>query len=218
MSDIFSKSKLKLKIQERIHRHFGDNSPISNSKFPHTSKISAVVLNNQVYKTLKKIADITNKQNCEVPFLLFGFIDFENQQFVFNDIIVQYPTNSNTYEAVFSKYQNKKYAEYCINATKAEGKIAAHGHSHPRVGAWYLKYSLADVNAYIDMAFSDVAKNVGICGCLLTGGNFNFVFCDGVDVYRCDNVFAEDSNGEFIQLPCFGPDVLANTNENSMGR
>ena len=218
MSNIFNKPKLKLKIQERIHKHCGDNSPISNSRFPHTSKTSAVVLNNQVYKTLRNISDITNKQNCEVPFLLFGFIDFKNQQFVFNDIIVEYPTKSNSYEAVFSKYQNKQYAQYCMNATKAEGKIVAHGHSHPRIGSWYLNYSLADVNAYIDMAFSETAKNVGICGCLLTGGNFNFVFCDGVDVYRCDNVFAEDVSGELVQLPCFGPDVLTMVNEHNKGR
>ena len=218
MNDSFIKSKLKMKILECVHSFFGDNSPIANSRFPRTNKLVAVVLTNQVYKILQDISNITNKKNSEVPFLLFGFIDFKNQQFVFNDIIVQYPTESHSYEATFSKYQNKVYAEYCINATRAEGKIVAHGHSHPRVGRWYLNYSVADVNGYINMAYSEIAKNVGICGCLLTGGNFNFVFCDGVDVYRCDNVFAEDDNGEFVQLPCFSPDVNNQNNIQNTGR
>ena len=57
-----------------------------------------------------------------------------------------------------------------------------------------------------------------VCGCLLTGGNYNFVFYDGNDTYRFDDVFTKGKNGNLRKLQTFGPDIRTLTQINNRTR
>ncbi len=211
--NFFNRAKRKLeqksfeeRMQERITLQAGDNSVIDNAQLPRLDKGRAVILTQDVYETLKMIGDISNEKNFEVPFLLFGKIE-EDTGFVVIDDVEADRSSGEWAEAVFTEKLNSVYAQYLQNAKPQENKIVFQGHSHPAANnGYYLNYSLGDVNAYKTMRDSQFTKNVSIGGCLLTGGNYNFVFCDGNDVYRFDNVFVQDKNGELTQLPAFGPD------------
>ena len=194
------------RMQRRITLHAGGNSVIDNAHLPHLDANKSVVLTKGVYETLKMIADATNSRGFEVPFLLFG--DYNDGVFVFDDIDADVSAGDDPYSVSFSHELQQKILDFGLGAVRADNKVVAHGHSHPRVGPGYLNFSLGDMDGYAKMREKTWLQNVLFCGCLLTGGNFNFVFCDGADVYRIDNVLVENENGGFLTLPCFGPDVL----------
>lgn len=209
MTDIgnaFNRGNAKVLTQKRVILNAGDNSVVGNDRLPKMPKGSMVVITDDVYQTMKMIGDISNEIKQEVPFLLFGHS--EGQTVIFDDIEADKSGSADNQEAVFSQELAGKLTRFCRNAKKSENKIIAHGHSHPRIGNSYLNYSIADINAYIDLRDkNDIVKNnVDVCGCLLTGGNYNFVFYDGRDTYRFDNVYVQMKNGEFGRLSAFGPD------------
>ena len=54
---------------------------------------------------------------------------------------------------------------------------------------------------------------IELCSCLLTGGNYNFLFFNGEDYYKFEHVYVQDENGNIIeQLPCYGSNFV-NTND-----
>ena len=198
------------RMRQRIMKDYGENSPVDNKLLPHVSKNIAVVLPEEVYKTLDMIADITNTHSFEVPFLLFGKYDYENNLFVFDDIEADKSVGDNQYEANASEYLEQKLGDFVRSVRRGDGHVIAHGHSHPPVGGYYTNFSIGDMDAYIKMLKNPGLKNITmICGCLLTGGNFNFVLCNsnGSDIYRIDNVFVEKKNGDYERLSAFGPDI-----------
>lgn len=201
----FQTDRVLEKMWSRIILQAGENSVVDNAKLPHLDADKSVLLTSDVYKTLNLIADTTNTRGVEIPFLLFG--DYEDRIFVFGDIEVDVSASDNPYEVDFSHYLEQKILDFGLGAKKQENKVVVHGHSHPRVGPGYLNFSLGDMRAYFGIRKKTWLQNVMFCGCLLTGGNFNFVFCDGTDVYRIDNVFVGNENGGFVKLPSFGPDV-----------
>lgn len=195
------------RMKDRITYLAGDNSAIDNAQLPGLSKDKAIILTDDVYRTLKMIGDISNQQGREVPFFLFGKIEKDTGFFIVDRWEAEPSDSQNRYETKFSKNLVQQAMNFALEAQKQENKIIFHGHSHPRVGGYYLNYSLGDVKAYKEMKEKSWMQNVLSGGCLLTGGNFNFSFCDGNDVYRFDNVFVQNRDGELTRLPAFGPDL-----------
>lgn len=217
-SDLFRQAKALANAKLRIIFQAGDNSVVDNQRLPKMPQGSRVIISNEVYETMKLISDVSNEGNFEVPFLLFGHS--EGQTVFFDDIEADVSESDNKHEAVFSKHLINKLENFCSCAKKYENKIVAHGHSHPRSGNWYLNYSISDINAYI--TFRDrnekIKDKVDVCGCLLTGGNYNFVFYDGNDTYRFDEVFRRGNDGKLYRLHAFGPDTsMINNRQNYMG-
>ena len=204
-----AKASAHVRADNRIILRAGENSVVDNRQLPHMPHGSRVVLSENVYQTLKSIADRTNQTRFETPFILMGHN--EGQTVIFDKCETNATGNTDAYSASFDRHLSRKVSEFSSNAKEGEHKVLAHGHSHARIGNGYLNYSIADIDAYIKMHydFPNIKDKVDMVGCLLTGGNFNFVFFDGNDTYRFDNVQVCDQNGRIInQLPCFGPDVM----------
>jgi len=197
------------RMKNRIIADYDENSPVDSAQLPHLNSRIAVVLTDAVYETLQMIADITNDIGNEAPFLLFGKYDYDNEMFVFDDIEGDASVGGNPHEANASGYLEQKLADFVHNSHREQDKVVAFGHTHPRVGAYYINFSIGDMRGYINSLKNPALKSISmICGCLLTGGNFNFVLCNVDDIYRIDNVFVyEKKNDAFKRLPCFGPDV-----------
>ncbi len=208
-SDEFRRAAAYTKALSRISLSAGANSVVDNNRLPRMSSDSKIVMTDDVYQTLKIVGEVTNETGAEVPFLLFGHS--EGQSVFFDRVIADRSGSNNGTEAVFTEAQERELVSFCRAAEKSENKIIAHGHSHPRIGPGYLNYSLGDINAYIGLREDNefIKNNVDVCGCLVTGGNYNFVFFDGNDTYRFDNVFVSDKNGKMMRLQAFGPDVMS---------
>ncbi len=206
------------KMKSRIILRAGENSVIDNARLPHLDRDRAVVLSQEVYETLKLIVGATNFHGFEVPFILYGWLDTDNAMFVFDDIDADASVGDNPHESNFSQKLAHNVSDFALGARREENKVVAHGHSHPRFGNYYLNFSLSDIRAYFNMRNKTWMQNVLFCGCLLTGGNFNFVFCDGKDVYRIDTVCVQNKKGQIVRIPSFGPDVANLSRGQSRGR
>ena len=197
-----------------------DNNVVDNRQLPHMPQGSVVVLSDNVYRKLNEISNKTNQQHVEVPFFLTGHS--EGNTVVFDDCITGAQDNLNGTSASFADLSSQ-FIGFIKKAKKSEHKVIAHGHSHPHAdnSGFYLNYSMGDIDAYIDMHYdiSNLKDNVDLLGCLITGGNYNFVFFDGNDTYRFDNVFVQGRDGQFThKLPCFGPDVASAQRTHNTGR
>ena len=98
--------------------------------------------------------------------------------------------------------------EEFINKSKKDGSdIVVHGHSHPMTSEYNKSFSLGDMNAYKDFRLDNGVFRTGkieLCSCLLVDGNYNFLFFDGNDYYKFNDVFVQAENGDIIeQLPCY---------------
>lgn len=195
------------RMNDRIVVRAGENSVVDNRRLPKLGNNRAIILTDDVYQTLKMIGDISNQQGKEVPFLLFGKLEESTGFFVVDRWEAEPSVGAGNDEAVFSEQLVEQAFTFATTAEPKEHKILFHGHSHPRHGRYYLNYSLGDVNAYQQMRKKPWMKNVLFGGCLLTGGNFNFSFCDGTDLYKFDNVFVQKENGDLVRLSAFGPDI-----------
>lgn len=207
----FETANAKVLAKSRVIAHAldEDNNVVDNTQLPHMPSGSKVVIEHKIYEELKYLEQLTGAKKAECSFLLFGYS--KGQTVVFNDIISMAPSGSSVV-ASFNKRQEEKLTDFCKNAKRDENKIVAHGHTHPHLpydqSGWYLNFSYGDIKAYINMREQSLIKDrVDFCGCLIVGGNFNFVFFDGNDTYRFDNVFVVGKDGILEKLPCFGPDV-----------
>ena len=208
----FSTATLNLKARERISVHAGDNSVINNALLPRMPNPFCVIITENVYNVLDVVGDVTNTDGFEIPFVLTGYFDKENKQVIIDDGLVQHNSESGRLEAIATHELEKYATDFVRSAKTAENKVIAFGHTHPQVGNYYLNFSWGDVSGYIDTHeqnrdfFNN--HNLSMLACLLTGGNFNFLFCNNEDTYRFDNVFVQRNNGDLEKLPAFGPDVV----------
>ena len=212
MNNRFNAATLKLKTQNRISVWAGDNSVVNNNFLPHMPNPFCVIIKQDVYDVLDAVGYTTNKDGFEIPFVLTGYYDMENQQVIIDDGFVQHNSESGRLKAV-ATHESEKYATDFIRSAKPnENKVIVFGHTHTRVGGYYLNFSWGDIKGYIDTYeqnrdFFD-NHNISMMACLLTGDNFNFLFCNDEDTYRFDNVFVQRNNGDLEKLPAFGPDVV----------
>ena len=203
-TDGFNSALIDLKNKQRLmDNQFGDMSPIDNNKLPNMPRGSVVVLSKKVKNTLNLIQEKTKESGKEVPFLLYG--KTEGQLVYFTGIDADF-SDLRTAEANFVNLTQK--LQKFIDTSKKDGTdIVAHGHSHPARSAYYRNFSLADMNTYKDMRLNNEVFRTGkveLCSCLLTDGNYNFLFFDGDDYYKFNDVFVQAENGDFIEkLPCY---------------
>lgn len=200
-----------MKNQSRLmDNRLGEHSPIDSNRLPNMPRGSAVIIADNVQDIMRLIQEITTKSKKEIPFILYG--KNEGKIVFFDQIDVELDELSGI-EADFSGLMPK--LQDFINKSKKDGNdIVAHGHSHPEVGQYYNSFSLGDMNAYKSMRFdNDVfnSKKVELCSCLLTGGNVNFLFFDGNDYYKFNDVFVQNAEGDIIKkLPCYGNSMQTN--------
>lgn len=203
-TDGFNRALIDLKNKQRLmDNRFGDMSPIDNNKLPNMPRGSVVVLSKKVKNTLNLIQEKTKESGKEVPFLLYG--KTEGQLVHFTNIDADF-SDLRTAEANFVNLTQK--LQKFIDTSKKDGTdIVAHGHSHPARSAYYRNFSLGDMNAYKNMRLDNDVFRTGkieLCSCLLTDGNYNFLFFDGNDYYKFNDVFVQAENGDFIEkLPCY---------------
>lgn len=214
--DIFKLAKRRLidkKNQSRlINNSFGENSPINNDLLPDMPKGSKVILADDVYEILQLIQEKTNTEKKEVPFLLYGktkgqVVWFYNIDASVDDLSGQ--------EADFSSLKDE-LNEFIKKAKKDGSEIIAHGHTHPVSHIYNKSFSLGDMNAYADMRMNNDIFDSGkieLCSCLLEDGNYNFLFFDGNDYYKFNDVYVQNSkNGNMNKLPCYRKKLNINRN------
>ena len=144
----------------------------------------------------------------EIPFLLFGKTE---GQIVYVDNYVA-DSLSESMSANFSSNINVALQKF-INSSKKDGTdIVVHGHSHPKIGSYYNNFSLGDMEAYTEFRESNEVFNsnkIWLSSCLVVDGNFNFLFYDGNDYYKFNEVYEENQNGNYKRLKCYSkPDVV----------
>ena len=200
-----------VRADSRIIVRAGENSVVDNRQLPRMPQGSRIIIPDEIYQLLQVVADVTNEKNIEVPFYLTGR---NNGQTVYIDgFNADTSANHGNVSATFSRQLEQEISEFVNMAKPGENKVLVHGHTHPRIGyaeRGYLNYSISDIDGYIKMHydFPGINGKISMLGCLLTGGNFNFVFFDGNDTYRFDDVFVKNTQGELKKLPAFGPDVM----------
>ena len=203
-SDAFKRAQIDLKNRLRLlDNRFGEHSPINNDMLPNMPQGSAVIVTQRVKKVLSLIQDITQAEKKEIPFLLYG----KNEgQIVFINEVDAELDNLSAVEANHATLVPGM--QRFIRESKKDGSdIIVHGHSHPMTSEYNKSFSLADMNAYKDFRLDNGVFRTGkieLCSCLLVDGNYNFLFFDGNDYYKFNDVFVQAENGDIIeQLPCY---------------
>ncbi len=210
----FKRAQIDLKNKSRLmDNRFGESSPIDNKKLPNMPRGSAVVISKEVKQVLDLIQELTAEERIEIPFLLCG----KNEgQVVYFDKVVAGSSGLSGTEADFSSLV-PDLQEFINKSPKNGTDIVAHGHSHPKsINNYHLNFSLGDMNAYKNFRLDNPVFATGkieLCSCLLTGGNYNFLFFDGNDYYKFEHVYVQDKNGNIVeQLPCYRSNFV-NTND-----
>lgn len=196
---------------------WGDMAPVNNKSLPFMKKNSVVFVLEHVYKKMQEIQNKTRVEKIEIPFFLYG--KTKGDRVVFDAIDVQ-TDNLQGAEADFSADMCNKMQNF-INSSKKDGSdIVAHGHSHPQTTAYYKMFSRGDLKAYVNFWLDNSVfyeKKIELCSCLLTGGNFNFLFFNGNDFYKHENVLVVNDEGKVVKkLPCYqNEDIITHHNEYS---
>lgn len=194
-------------LRDRITLKAGENSVVDNQRLPNMPRGSVAIISEDVYETMRVIEMATHRDNAEIPFFLYGHT--HGQTVFFDDIDADYSAGDSNTEAVATPEMLKTLTKFVKNAPKDGTQIVAHGHTHPRIGGHYLNFSLGDMIAYMETRKNNTAfdtSQVELCSVLLTGGNYNFLFFDGNDYYKFNQVFVQKENGSLVPLPCYGPD------------
>ena len=203
--------KAKAKLAGKIIKIPGidaENFPVRNSLLGIVPQ-GKIFLSDEVAEFLFAVDDASKEVGYEIPFLLFG----KNQgQNVIIDNYVSSGISERT-EARFSELNS--YLQDFISKSKKDGTdVVVHGHSHPKTGSYYTNFSLGDMKAYMQFRKDNpVFDNDKICliSCLITDGNFNFLFYDGNDYYKFNDVYERMPSGEIKRLKCYqSPDVIIN--------
>lgn len=204
-ADSLKRAQINLKNKLRLlDNRFGENSPINNDMLPTMPQGSVVVVTKKLKEILSLIQEITQGEKKEIPFLLYG--KNEGQMVFFDRIDAELDNLSGVEANHASLFQGLKGF---VNSSKKDGKdIVAHGHSHPVTGEYNKSFSLGDMNAYRDFRLDNEVFRSGkieLCSCLLADGNYNFLFFDGNDYYKFNDVFVQAENGDIVEkLPCYG--------------
>ena len=203
--------KTKAKLAGKIIKIPGideENFPVRNSMLGIVPQ-GKVFLSDKVAEFLFAVDEVSKEENCEIPFFLFGKNDKQN---VFIDSYVSSGISGRT-EANFSGI-NSALQDFISKSNKDGTDVVVHGHSHPKIGSYYTNFSLGDMKAYMQFRKDNqVFDNNNICliSCLVTDGNFNFLFYDGNDYYKFKEVYERMHSGELKRLKCYqSPDVIIN--------
>ena len=203
--------KTKAKLAGKIIKIPGideENFPVRNSMLGIVPQ-GKVFLSDEVAEFLFAVDEVSKEDNYEIPFLLFGKNDKQN---VFIDSYVSSGISGRT-EANFSGL-NSALQDFISKSNKDGTDVVVHGHSHPKIGSYYTNFSLGDMKTYMQFRKDNqVFDNNNICliSCLVTDGNFNFLFYDGNDYYKFNEVYERMSSGELERLKCYqSPDVIVN--------
>ena len=203
--DALKSAIIDLKNEQRLlDNRFGENSPIDNNLLPNMQQGSVVVITEDVKAALISIQELTIEMGKEFPFLLYG--RKEEDIFYFDSIQV----DSGNLQSTEADHSNlMQYLQDFINKSKKDGTdIVAHGHSHPKsINNYHLNFSLGDMISYKNFRFNNEVFRTGkieLCSCLLTGGNYYFLFFDGIDYYKFNDVYVLPENGDIVEkLPCY---------------
>ena len=202
--DVLKSAIIDLKNKQRLlDNRFGENSPINNNLLPNMKRGSMVVIAEDVKDILSLIQEKTQREKKEVPFLLFGKTE---GQTVFIDNI---DAELDILSGVEANHANlMSTLEIFIKKSKKDGSdVVVHGHTHPVTCEYNKSFSLADMNAYKNMRLNSEFFRTGkieLCSCLLAGGNYNFLFFNGDDYYKFNDVFVQAENGDIVEkLPCY---------------
>lgn len=209
MKNAFKKAQIYLKNKQRILSDFGENSPINTRLLPNMPGESAVIISQYVKETLELIQGVTTDEKVEIPFFLFGTVD---GQIVYFDRIEADTDSLSAVEANYAKLV-PVMQHFIINSPKNGKDILAHGHTHPVTIEYNKSFSLGDLNAYKNFRFDNDIFNSGkikLCSCLLVDGQYNFLFFDGNDYYKFNNVYVQKENGDFESLPCYNNNMYTN--------
>jgi len=203
--------KTKAKLAGKIIKIPGldeENFPVRNSMLGIVPQ-GKVFLSDEVAEFLFAVDEVSKEENYEIPFLLFGKNDKQN---VFIDSYVSSGISGRT-EANFSGL-NSALQDFISKSNKDGTDVVVHGHSHPKIGSYYTNFSLGDMKAYMQFRKDNqVFDNNNICliSCLVTDGNFNFLFYDGNDYYKFNEVYERMHSGELERLKCYqSPDIIVN--------
>ena len=202
-SDSLKRAQINLKNKLRLlDNRFGENSPINNDLLPIVPN-GRVVVTQRIKEALSTIQVITQAEKKEVPFILYG--KNIGQTVFINEYDVDLDNLSGGEANHASLFQG---LQDFINSSKKDGTdIVAHGHSHPVTCEYNKSFSLGDMNAYRDFRLDNEVFRSGkieLCSCLLADGNYNFLFFDGNDYYKFNDVFVQNENGDIIErLPCY---------------
>ena len=202
-SDSLKRAQINLKNKLRLlDNRFGENSPINNDLLPIVPN-GRVVVTQRIKEALSTIQVITQAEKKEVPFILYG--KNIGQTVFINEYDVDLDNLSGVEANHASLFQG---LQDFINSSKKDGTdIVAHGHSHPVTCEYNKSFSLGDMNAYRDFRLDNEVFRSGkieLCSCLLADGNYNFLFFDGNDYYKFNDVFVQNENGDIIErLPCY---------------
>lgn len=203
--------KAKAKLADKIIKLPGvdaENLPVRNSLLGIVPQ-GKVFLSDAVAEFLFAVDDASKEAGHEIPFLLFGKTQGQN---VIIDNYVSSGVSERT-EARFSEL-NSYLQDFISKSNKDGTDVVVHGHSHPKTGNYHTNFSLGDMKAYMQFRKDNrVFDNNNICliSCLVADGNFNFLFYDGNDYYKFNDVYERMLSGELKRLNCYrSPDVIIN--------
>ena len=203
--------KAKAKLADKIIKLPGvdaENLPVRNSLLGIVPQ-GKIFLSDEVAEFLFAVDDASKEAGHEIPFLLFGKTQGQN---VIIDNYVSSGVSERT-EARFSEL-NPYLQDFISKSNKDGTDVVVHGHSHPKTGNYYTNFSLGDMKAYMQFRKDNrVFDNNNICliSCLVADGNFNFLFYDGNDYYKFNDVYERMPSGELKRLNCYrSPDVIIN--------
>lgn len=179
--------------------NYGEMTPI-NSETINNMPNATIILSDKVYGSLQAIQDVTNKEDKEVPFFLYGR-ETANNTIEFDDFF----TNSNrdnrqSTEAVFNQIMIDDLTRRIDNNLNSNF-VVCHGHSHPSISKFHQNFSLGDFASYIEMNQNNSAfrnKQIELTSCLvISTGDINFLFYDNIsdNFYRFTNVYVRKENG-----------------------
>ncbi len=198
------------KMARRIAPNWGaglenDMTPVNAHMLPDVPG-GVVELHPELYELLDTINRRTVESGQEIPFLLYGRVNGQNVCFESIDAKLD---NLSGAEASFDQDLVSRLSEFIRTSPHDGTQIVAHGHTHPRTGAFYHNFSVGDLDTYKDFKEKNSVFNTGkmeCCAVLLVDGQYNFLFYDkdANDYFRFRDVFTRDANGRRIKLPSYG--------------
>lgn len=196
------------KMRARIAPNWGaglenDKTPINAHMLPVLPG-AVVELSPAVYKKLQEINKKTITYTKEIPFLLFGVTDEENNYSYFDEIIAD--DNVNRLKEMSASHNNllPHFQRFIENAPRDKSRIVAHGHTHIKLSHWYHNFSVGDLDAYAEMREKNhvfATGQIELCSVVLVDGQYNFLFFDPNynEYFRMPDVYVDD-----VKLPSYG--------------
>lgn len=187
------------------------NAPVNSDILLDMPKGYKIILEEGVFDSLYVMQELTKEDKKEHAFLMFGEIDEQQKQVVFNKVAMhQSEERVSGFQGISKNID--KFAEEMKRTGKRNG-IVCYGHTHPPLNDYYKNYSLADLGAYIQLNQENDyfrKREIELCSCLLADGNYNFLFYDNKfqNFFRFHDVYARDNNRGLRKLPCYNKDEV----------